>query len=274
MGKYRYIIFDADHTLIDFQKDERRAFRAALSGIPPVKSCGEVSNAGIPPIGGDKGAGSDIPLSDAGIYPPNADMPSVDEEIVRKMQAYSLRNWTELGLDDVNDEVIQREYHTRTYAHVRALFEHAVKRYGLEDAEGAARIFLKTLCLPANPIEDALQIVKALAEKYKVCIATNGLSEMQRGRLLEFHPYLYRYFISEEMNTIKPAEAFGKIMFDALKAGPEECLFIGDSLTSDIALANKLGMDCIWYNPAGRALPDGIKTAAQIKTLGELFKYI
>ena len=274
MSRYRYIIFDADHTLIDFQKDERRAFRAALSGIPPTKSREAFSNAGIPPIGGDSGATSDIPPSKAGFCRQIADMPPVDEEIVWQMQAYSLRNWTELGLDDVNDEVIQREYHIRTYEHVKALFEYAAEAYAVKDCKRAERTFFETLCLPSNPIDGALETVKALADKYKVCIATNGLSKMQRGRLREFDPYLYSYFISEEMNTIKPAKAFGQILFDTLKAKAEDCLFIGDSLSSDIALANKLNMDCVWYNPDTRALPDGFQITAQIKTLKELFKYI
>ena len=30
MPAYDYIIFDADHTVIDFDADERRAFRAAF----------------------------------------------------------------------------------------------------------------------------------------------------------------------------------------------------------------------------------------------------
>ena len=38
MPAYDYIIFDADHTVIDFDADERRAFRAAFraAGIEPT----------------------------------------------------------------------------------------------------------------------------------------------------------------------------------------------------------------------------------------------
>ena len=274
MGKYRYIIFDADHTLIDFQEDERRAFRAALSGMPPIKVCNAVSNAGIPPMERAGEATSDMPPSDTGTCPPNADIPPVDEEIVRRMQAYSAQNWAELGLDDVNDAVIQREYHARTYTHVHALFEYAAKEYGLQNAAQAERIFFETLCLPAHQIDGALELVKVFSKNHKVCIATNGLSTMQRGRLYSFDPYLHRYFISEEMDTIKPAEEFGTMMFTALNARPDECLFIGDSLTSDMALANKFNMDCVWYNPAGRPLPVGVRVTAQIKALHEISKYI
>ena len=30
MPQYDYLIFDADHTIIDFDRDEKRAFRAAF----------------------------------------------------------------------------------------------------------------------------------------------------------------------------------------------------------------------------------------------------
>ena len=40
---YDYLIFDADHTVIDFDADERRAFRAAFAaagGFPFRRACG------------------------------------------------------------------------------------------------------------------------------------------------------------------------------------------------------------------------------------------
>ena len=62
MSKYRHIIFDADHTLIDFNADEKRAFYAAFQGTPLER-----------------------------------------EETVQHMWEYSLQNWGELGLNEVND---------------------------------------------------------------------------------------------------------------------------------------------------------------------------
>lgn len=253
MSKYRHIIFDADHTLIDFNLDERRAFRAALADIPPTKAGKALSAAGMTAI---------------------ADMPPSNEQIALRMQAYSLQNWEELGLDRVNDPVIQERYHALTYTHVHALFEYAQREYALTNAQEAERIFFETLCLRAHPLEGALETVKALAEQFTISIATNGLTRMQQGRLKEFKPYLYKLFISEEMNTIKPAEEFGKLMLQALKARAEECLFVGDSISSDIALAGKFGMDAVWCNPEGRPLPEGVKVKGQIKTLSEIIKYV
>ena len=259
-AKYRHIIFDADHTLIDFNADERRAFRISIADIPPTEACNEQSTADMPPTEAHKASTSD--------------MPPTDGDIVAHMQAYSLRNWFELGLDNVNDPVIRKQYHARTYEHVHALFEYATKKYHLKNAKEAERIFYQTLCLPAHPCQGSLEVVKALSKNYELSIATNGLSDMQRARLKEFKPYLKHLFISEEMKTIKPAEEFGQIMLDALQAGADECLFVGDSLSSDVALANKLNMDVIWVNPEGRPLPEGYCVKGQIKTLNELNKYI
>ena len=233
MSKYRHIIFDADHTLIDFNADEKRAFYAAFRGTPLAR-----------------------------------------EEIVQHMWEYSLRNWGELGLNEVNNPVIRKQYHARTYEHVHALFVHAATELGLQNADEAEHIFLKTLCLPTHPHEGALETVKALSEKYQISIATNGLADMQRARLTEFKPYLHKLFISEEMDTIKPAEEFGNILLSTLSARAEECLFIGDSLTSDIALANKFKMDAVWCNPGGRSLPEGYQVVGQIRTLSELLNIL
>ena len=253
MSKYRHIIFDADDTLIDFGADERRAFQAALADIPPSQAQKAPFVAGMTAI---------------------ADIPPSDEQIVPRMRAYSLQNWEELGLNKVNDPTVRKRYHALTHTHVHALFEYAQREYAVADAQEAERIFFETLCLPAHPLEGALETVKALAAKFRVSIATNGLSQMQRARLTEFKPYLYKLFISEEMNTIKPAEEFGEIMLGALNARAEECLFVGDSLSSDIALANKLGMDAVWVSSEGRPLPEGVKVKGQIRTLKEIFKYI
>ena len=259
-AKYRHIIFDADHTLIDFQKDERRAFRAAFADMPPTKADKAPSIADMPPSKTQRAA--------------IAGMPSTQEEFAVQMQAYSARNWEELGLNNVNDPLIRKEYHRRTYVHVHALFEYAQREYGLSNAAQAERTFYQTLCSPSLPIDGALEIVKELSQRYAVSVATNGLSDMQNARLVNFKPCLHRLFISEEMGTIKPAEEFGEMMLDSLQARAEECLFVGDSLSSDMALAGKLNMDAIWYNPDGRTLPEGYRIKAQIRTLQELFKYI
>lgn len=231
--KYRHIIFDADHTLIDFNEDEKRAFRTAL-----------------------KGTAAD------------------SEEIISDLWQYSLDNWLELGLHRVHEKETQKNYHPLHYVHVHALFEYAQQKYALQNADEAEKIFFQALCLPSIERAGALETVKALAGRYFVSVATNGLFEMQRARLKEFTPYVTRLFISEEMNCIKPSEEYGKLLLEGLNAKAEECLFIGDSLNSDIALANKLRMDVVWYNPEGRPMPEGYAVVKEIRALKELLNFL
>ena len=45
---------------------------------------------------------------------------------------------------------------------------------------------------------------------------------------------------------------------------------VGDSLGSDVAGANAAGMDCIWFNRRGEALPQWYRVKAVIAHLNEL----
>lgn len=233
MKKYRHVIFDADHTLVDFNEDEKRSFRAAFQNTPLQR-----------------------------------------EDTVEAMWEFSYRNWEELGLNRVNDEEIRKRYHALYYVHIHALFDHAEHKYGLKNADEAEKIFYRSLCAPSHEREGALETVRTLSKKYCVSVATNGLSEMQHARLFDFKPCLFRLFISEEMNCIKPSEEYGEYLLKEIDARADECLFVGDSLTSDIALANRLGMDCVWYASKERALPEGFRITARVSSLKELLNLL
>lgn len=228
---YRYVIFDADHTLIDFDADERRAFRAAFMA------------AGVP----------------------------LSEKAVEACWAFSAQNWDDLGLNAVHLPAVQAGYHRMYRDHVRTLFDFVERSYDLRGKRREAEeAFMAALCLPSVPVCGAEETVKALAKSYALCIATNGLAEMQRGRLKEFAPFFRRIFISEELGTIKPDRAFFRTMLRELDAEAKDCLMVGDSLSSDAAGAAAVGMDCIWFNRRGCVLPDGVSVRAEIRTLKEL----
>ena len=228
---YEYLIFDADHTIIDFDADERRAFRAAF-----------------------RAAGKEA----------TADM-------VEACWQFSARNWASLGLHDVHLPEIQANYHALYHTHVRDIMAFADKAYGLGAGKGAAeQAFSETLSQAAHPAEDAPEALTALHGRYKLCVATNGLTAMQTGRLSVFGDLFFRTFISEEMGFIKPNAAFFRAMTEELGVPPSHCLMVGDSLSSDIAGANTAGMDCIWLNRGGAPLPEGYRVKAVIGRLGEL----
>lgn len=98
----------------------------------------------------------------------------------------------------------------------------------------------------------ALEVLSELKERgYKIFAGTNGVGRTQRQRLenasmTEFFDGLY---ISEEVGFEKPDVRFFETIFtkETIK-NLDEVLMIGDSLTSDIRGANRVGIHSIWLN--------------------------
>lgn len=229
--RYKYIIFDADHTILDFDADERRAFAAAFRA------------AGISPT----------------------------PEMIESCWAFSAQNWCDLGLHRVHLPAVQAGYHALYADHVRDIMRYA----GGMSAAGARisdmeRVFCEELSRASHCVEGAERVIAALSLRCRVCVATNGLTAMQTGRLSALAPRLYRIFISEAIGAIKPSAAFFGAMTASLGTQAERCLMVGDSLTSDVAGANAAGMDCVWFNRTGAPLPPGYRVAAVVSRLDEL----
>lgn len=233
--RYDYLIFDADHTVIDFDLDEKRAFRAAFRA--------------------------------AGV--------SCSEDMIEDCWRFSAKNWADLGLTEVDSPVLRARFHALYHEHVRGIVDYMDDRYSLGSGKtAAARTFSDELSRAAHPVDGALEVLDALAQHYKLCIATNGLSGMQAGRLSALRPRFARIFVSEEMGCVKPDAAFFHLLLEELKTSPDKCLMIGDSLRSDIAGANAVGMDCVWFDRRGEGLPEGVHVRAVIHDLRELLSML
>lgn len=232
---YDYLIFDADHTLIDFYADERAAFRRTFTRF-------------------------------GGKY---------TEEDVETARRLSDTAWAEAGLNDVHLESVQNDFHRRYFAHLPGLIARIKKVVPMPASDQEiADFFVRELYVPAISIGRAEEVFRAYSSRYKTCIATNGIADMQKIRLKAFLPYTYRLFISEELHTIKPDPAFFYAMVDNLHTDVKKCLFIGDSLTSDVAGCASVGMDCVWINPKKIPLPSGVSVKAQVDSVDDLASVI
>lgn len=231
MPKYTYLLFDADHTLVDFDADERAAFRRTFDAF---------------------------------------DVTYTESDIERAWRL-SYAVWAEQGLNDIHLPVVQETFHEKYVSHLPLLFASLSKDLTLNAApESLAERFLTELHAPAHPFGKAQTVFRDLSKEYKTCIATNGLSRMQRARLKEFLPYTYGLFISQEMGTIKPNGKFFSLMLSRLHAEPAECLFVGDSLSSDVAGCHNAGIPCLWFNPARRPRPEPFFALGEIYDLTDL----
>lgn len=133
---------------------------------------------------------------------------------------------------------------------------------GLPEA-GAARLnesYVSALSEECVPIEGAEVFLQKLSGMGRVYIVTNGSARIQKGRFARsgFERYLAGVFISEEIGAYKPVLRYYEYVAAHVPAfAPAKTLLVGDSLTSDIALANAAGLDCVWFDRAGAPLAGG-----------------
>ena len=214
---YEYLIFDADHTLLNYLADERAAFCALYDELGMERT----------------------------------------EALLKESRLSSEETWTAAGLYDVHDPAVQQRYHAVYRSHVEDIFKRIFSRFPCPSESVtplvAGQKFLKNLEAGGNLVAGAEKTLATLSHRtgggYKICIATNGLSDIQRGRLKPLERYIDGAYISEEVGSIKPLPVYFERIFKGENTRAEHCLMIGDSLSSDIAGAIAVGMDCCWFNP-------------------------
>ena len=75
--------------------------------------------------------------------------------------------------------------------------------------------------------------------------------------------------------TAKPAVEYFDYVFAHIDGiTRENCLVIGDSLTSDIQGANNYGLACCWFNPKKAPKPESLRVDYEIRDLRELYDIV
>lgn len=97
-------------------------------------------------------------------------------------------------------------------------------------------------------IKDTLKFAKK--QGYKLTILSNGEKFMQNHRLelAGVKKYFDLIVTSEEAHYSKPNPHAFDYFFSRTEIGPDETVFFGDGLQSDILGAEEYGFDSIWYN--------------------------
>ena len=136
-----------------------------------------------------------------------------------------------------------------------------VSAFYLEELSGQSRL------LPG-----ALATVKRLAEKFPLALVTNGIAAVQRRRFAAspITAYFQAVVISEEVGIAKPDPRIFMPALEKLGVDAADVLYVGDSVTSDMAAARNAGMDFCWLNPGGAPVPAGYTPAFIIASIKEL----
>ncbi len=141
------------------------------------------------------------------------------------------------------------------------------------DPEALNREHLRALGENAELLPGAFELCRELAASHKLYLLTNAVESVQRARFRRsaVAPYFQDVFISEAIGCGKPSKAYFDYVFQAVSGLTQEnCLMIGDSLSSDIQGANNADLPCCWFNPGGLPRPEGLRIDFEARTLEEI----
>lgn len=100
---------------------------------------------------------------------------------------------------------------------------------------------------------DTLPTLNTLCPLYRFGLVTNGPADIQRDEIevLGLEPYFDAIHIEGEFRIGKPDPAIFRASLDELRVEASEAIFVGNSLSSDIAGAVNTGIGAIWLNRDG-----------------------
>lgn len=96
---------------------------------------------------------------------------------------------------------------------------------------------------------EALDVVKALKGKYKLGLLTNGGSKIQHDKVNCFNleELFDEVIVSGDVDVHKPDKKIYDMMAERLNVKNEECIYIGDTYSTDILGAIRANMIPIWF---------------------------
>ncbi len=152
-----------------------------------------------------------------------------------------------------------------------ARFEQLVATIGLDaDPLELADAFAFGLASFGELYPGARELLETLAGAATLALVTNGLSDVQRGRIerLDLGQYFDAVVISAEVGASKPSSVIFDIAFDRLGSPAKaSALMVGDSLTSDIQGGTNYGIATCWYNPHGQVASESDRVDHEVDAL-------
>jgi len=123
----------------------------------------------------------------------------------------------------------------------------------------------------SNPIiyEDTIPFLQDL-KNYKVYILSNIDSVDLKAAVSSHCIQVHDIITSEDVKSYKPRSEMFVEVLNRYNLGTDEVLHIGDSITSDVAGAGKLGIKTIWLNRLNKVKPEGIQPNFECKDLTDV----
>jgi len=157
-------------------------------------------------------------------------------------------------------------------------FEALAQALGLSyDPASFSTHYLENLGLGVDLIDGAERVLRALQDRVRLMLITNGLKDVQRSRLARstIGHYFSDVIISEEVGAAKPDRRIFDVAFERMGFPPRDSvLIVGDSLSSDIKGGSDYGIHTCWYNPGSVPQAGDLEIHYEIAELEELLHLV
>jgi putative hydrolase of the HAD superfamily len=165
-----------------------------------------------------------------------------EEEFIDTFKVVNRRLWALYSAGAIT----QHELRTNRF---RTIF----KELGIDEnvvPEGLAEDYLQLCPLKPHLLPFAREVLNYLKEKYVLHIVTNGFADIQAVKMTSANigSYFTEIVTSERAGCKKPDRRIFDFTLQQIKARPEHCIMIGDSLDADILGARNASLDHVFYN--------------------------
>lgn len=193
----------------------------------------------------------------------------INDDIVSRYDAINKRYWDRLELGEITKEELKT-------GRFRTLFEELDISHVLP--EEMALAYQDKLGSVFFYMDGAKELVMNLRDMgYRQYIVTNGIHTTQANKmkLSGLDQIMDGVFVSELMGYPKPMREYFDACFAALPGvKKEECILVGDSLTSDMKGANNAGIAACWFNPGKRQKDVDVRIDYEIRRLEEVLRIL
>ena len=119
---------------------------------------------------------------------------------------------------------------------------------------------------------DVVPVLKEFRQDYKLALITNGAPQLQRDKIKgsKLGHYFEAIVISGELGVGKPDQKIFATALKRLDISAKMAVMVGNSLKSDIAGAQQIGIKAIWLNRDGKQNDNTVKPDYEISNLNEL----
>ena len=189
----------------------------------------------------------------------------IDDKIIARYADINRNYWNKLELGEITKEEV-------TVGRFRTLFEEfSIRHISPEEINRVYQEELGSVYFYMDGAKETVQKLRGIG--YRQYVVTNGVNSTQANKmkLSGFDRLVDGVFVSEVIGYPKPMKEFYEACFIALPdVKRDECIMVGDSLTSDMRGANNAGIAACWFNPDACRNDTDVRIDYEIQRLAEL----